>query len=100
MNRNKSISATAFITALALSGCGGEPSSSDIDKAARQLYSSLPIGGIKVHEVKKIVCAAAQGAPGYTCDVEVDAASGLTGRRKDVTRLRFVKASDGWKVSQ
>jgi hypothetical protein len=53
-----------------------------------------------VHGVKKVACAAAQGSAGFSCDIELDMTVPLAGRSKSVKSVRFVKASDGWQVSQ
>lgn len=54
----------------------------------------------KVYGVKKLGCAEAQDATGYNCDAEVDASMPFAGRSKRVTKIRFVKGSDGWVVTQ
>lgn len=43
--------------------------------------------------VKKLGCKEAQESTGYDCDVEISGPNGSV-----VSNLRFVKASDGWRV--
>ena len=104
----------ALLALLFLTGCGGEPSSDDIEKVfkaemeqtAQQLRQisgsasgsdSLP----KIHSVRKIGCTNAQSGAAYTCDVELDVTGAYGGvRKKGVTQLRFVKGSDGWMASK
>lgn len=96
---------------LALSGCGGEPSSSDIEKAVRGLVETETTQinqarwgmfdiQVEVHSVQKIGCVAAADSTGFNCDVEMDVSNPMTGRKKNVTKIRFVKGSDGWQVAQ
>jgi hypothetical protein len=107
MNRCHAISiAAVLLAASTLSGCSGEPSSADIDRAVRlnveQSNKQTKKAGIvlEVHEVKKVACAAAQGSAGFNCDIELDATVPIAGRSKGVKKVRFVKASDGWQVAQ
>lgn len=87
----------ACLIAITLSGCSGEPSSSDIEKAVRanvdqSNQQAKNFGGkfasdnllTKVYGVKKVGCAAAQGSSGFNCDVEVDVSAPFVGRSKNV----------------
>lgn len=89
--------ASSCILAINLSGCSGGPSESDIDKAIRTLNSKAFIAA-EIHSVKKLGCQAADGAGGYTCNVEIEAKNPFTGVQKGVRNIRFVKGSDGWEV--
>ena len=78
-------------------GCSGEPSSGDIEKAvkAHAERGTQEWGGLykfEVHGVKKIGCAAATGSSGFNCDVELDMSVPFVGRSKGVKQIRFVKA--------
>lgn len=96
---------------LMLSGCGGEPSASDIEKAVRAQVemeseqmkkASMGLFDMKaeLHSVQKVGCVAAAESTGFNCDVEMDVSNPLVGRNKGVTKIRFVKGSDGWQVAQ
>lgn len=96
---------------LALPGCGGEPSSSDIEKAVRAQVerdttraNQARLGmfdiQVEVHSVQKIGCVAASDSTGFNCDVEMDTSNPMTGRNKGITKIRFVKGNDGWQVAQ
>lgn len=102
-----------FLLSFALTGCSGEPSISDIEKAIKATVDQATqqaksVGGSmisddmlpKVYEVKKLGCAAAQDASGYNCDVEVDSSAPFIGRNKRVSKIRFVKGSDGWVITE
>ena len=109
-----SLCLAALLSVLTLTACGGEPSSSDIEKVfkaemeqtAQQLKqmsgsASGSDGLPKIHSVRKISCTNAQGGAAYTCDVELDVTGGFGGpRKKGVTQVRFVKGSDGWTASK
>lgn len=119
----------SFITAafsLGLAGCSGEPSESDMIKATQKNIDlanaqmekmssmagnlSSALGGsakiqlentkTELHSLKKISCTAAQGSPGYVCDIEIDITAPMVGRNKSVVKARFVKGSDGWQAAQ
>ena len=88
-------------------GCSGEPSSGDIEKAVKAGFERANpqmrnfgggLGTIEVHGVKKIGCAAATGSSGFNCDVELDMSVPFVGRSKGVKQIRFVKASNGWQA--
>ena len=103
------LSATV-LSGFALFGCSGEPSAGAIEKAVKANVEQAAqqvkqIGGSddmlpKVYSVKKLSCAVAQGDSGYNCDVEVDASAPIIGRNKQVMKIRLVKSSDGWVVTQ
>lgn len=105
--------APALLAMLALAGCSGEPTGGDIEKAVKASAEATnqqlkQIGGdllpasaqTQVHEVKKIGCAKAEGEAGFNCDVEVDMTAPLMGRSKQMQKLRFVKADDGWRIAR
>lgn len=115
MNRNHLITVSVIaLCMVAINGCSSEPSSGDIEKAiraavdqenqqAKKMFGEKIATGdmlTKVHEARKVSCAAAQGFPGFNCDVELDVSVPLVGRQKAVKQLRFVKASDGWQVTK
>lgn len=106
MNRSHRTSIVGGFLIAALAGCSGEPSSSDIERAVRsnveQPIQLAKKAGVvmEVHQVKKVACAAAQGAAGFNCDVELDMTVPPAGRSKGIRKVRFVKASDGWQVAQ
>jgi hypothetical protein len=98
---------------MSLTACSDEPSSSDIEKAVRANVDQSNqdvrnLGGkmitedmlSKLHEVKKVACAASEGSAGFNCDVELDATVPFIGRSKKTAQIRFVKGSDGWQVTQ
>lgn len=99
---------------IALCGCSGEPSSSDVDRAVKatvdaenqqmkKLYGGKLVTNsmlTKVNEVKKIGCSTAQGSSGFNCDVEMDVSAPLVGKQKRIVQMRFVKSSDGWQVTR
>lgn len=106
------IIASSLFVALALTGCSGEPSSGDIEKAVKANVEQAnqqakQIGGglisdkmlTQVHAVNKIGCVAAQDASGYNCDVELDVTAPFVGRSKNIGKIRFVEGSDGWQVT-
>lgn len=104
--------------ALVLSACsGGEPSESAITDLLRKTYESeagamasligndaysqrlLRSMAVKVNDVRKIGCSA-DGENAYRCDVEVTMSRGENSRpRTEVSRIRLVAASDGWRLS-
>lgn len=92
------------LIAMTLVGCSGEPSSSDIDKAFRvqmEQFNKL-VGGFgktELNEVKKIGCTASPEASGFVCDVEIDSTV-MKQRTKVVQKMRLVKGSDGWVITQ
>ena len=109
-----SLCLAALLAVLILTACGGEPSSGDIEKvfksemdqSAQQLNKItgsasgadfLP----KFHGAKKLGCTNAQSGTGYSCDVEIDVTGANGGpRKKGVMKVRFVKGSDGWMMTQ
>lgn len=111
MLKNKCFMVAALCLMPVLAGCGGEPSSSEIEKAViaqvdqentqmKQAGMGLIDIQVKVHSVKKIGCAAVDESKGYNCDVELDVSNPMTGRNKGVTQIRLVKGSEGWLVAQ
>ena len=109
-----SLCLAALLAVLTLTACGGEPSSSDIEKAfkaemeqsaqqLRQMTGSASGADFlpKFHGAKKLGCTSAQSGTGYSCDVEIDVTGAHGGpRKKGVTKVRFVKGSDGWMMTQ
>lgn len=113
---------TALLVAvlLAAAGCSGEPSETDIraafEKDSVKNNASLNeagkvmggagkaltdmIGKTEIHAVKKIDCVAAQNAPGFVCDVELDITVPLTGRTRDMVQARLVKGPEGWVLAK
>jgi len=114
MNISFSISLSRIHTAILLAGfttmltaCSSEPTAADIDQVMRA--ESAASKNIEIHEIRKVGCAAAQGAPGYMCDVEVDAtftSRTIFGqalppvRNKKTAKLRFYKDEGKWKAAQ
>ena len=100
MNHRKSTVTVILFALLALSGCYSDPSATDIDTTVRQMHSRTLLSAIvPIHDVSKIGCTSAKGAPGYNCDVEMET-SIVGSRTKTVARLRFVKGNDGWTLTQ
>lgn len=103
----RKLGASTLVIALAivLAACSREPAATDIDQLIRADAAKLK--GVEIHEVRKIGCAQAQVAPGYMCDVEVDASMPKFSfsnpppmERSKVTRtLRFYQDGGSWKVS-
>lgn len=62
-------------------------------QAGAKLFAS------KVHSVKKLGCSAVS-ARVFVCDVEADVTGTSGARSKNVASMRFVQASDGWRISQ
>jgi hypothetical protein len=90
------------LLASVLTGCGSqEPSSADIDKMIRDQVVGTK--SIVVHEVRKIGCVRAKNAPGFICDIEVDATApqffGTPTRNKKVMKLRIFPDGNDWKSS-
>lgn len=109
-----------------LTGCSGEPSEADLEKAVKviakaelektqalmkqlgsnPLTKSMMKGeNVEVDleselskiSVKKLACAKAEGNPGYNCDVEMSRpGEGGAGPQKSPMKGRFVKSDDGW----
>lgn len=103
----------ATLSVFALSGCSGEPSASDIEKAVKanleQTAQQAKLGvGARyvdivlptVYNIEKLICTAAKEDPGYNCDVEMDISTPIAGRGKSVVKIRFVKGSNGWVVTE
>jgi hypothetical protein len=100
--------ATALLWATA--ACA-EPSEADIDRVIRSEFSKADATmfgnrakekgmATKVHSVKKLACSAVS-ARVFVCDVEVDSTNGMLNQRlKQVSSMRLVNASDGWRMSQ
>ena len=89
-----------------LIGCGTGPSDSDMNEAIaqsmqesyKQMESVVGNGPAERFKepaptVKKIGCQK-DGESAFVCDVEV-----TTADRKVVSALRFVKSSDGWRIT-
>lgn len=109
---------TALTCAALLTACGGAPSEKEMHSAVQKQVDSAnaQIGSIgsafgqpgaavgdklktTLHDFKKIGCKS-DGENAYLCDVEIDIEAPFIGRSKQVTPMRFVKASDGWTVAQ
>lgn len=94
--------ALLIIGGVALSGCSGEPSGSEIS-AAMDAQSKidapvLALTGVEILSGKKIGCKEV-GEKAYKCDVEVTMK--VRGETKTSPgSLRFVKTSDGWRVTR
>lgn len=95
-------------SALLLTACSGEPSSSDIEKVLQSGFAQFNTqmttfagrgAKVEVHSIKKLGCKS-DGSNAYVCDVEVDVTNPMTGRSKSVAPLRLVKGSDGWVESR
>lgn len=97
----------SFSVLLLLAGCGGEPSSGDIEKVVQSSVTRLNAqlgswGGktkAEVHSVKKLGCKS-DSSNAYVCDVEADITHPMAGRTKGVSQIRMVKGSDGWVESR
>lgn len=95
---------------VALTGCSGAPSASEVEKAMRASVdeasaqmSQLKQGGVDMssliptlHSVNLVGCAQAQGEAGYNCDVEFEISTQKTGKIQGVEKRRYVKGSNGW----
>ena len=100
----------ALITATA---AHAEPSEADIRRALQgeldkvqavmaQMGGQAPAKRFasKLHSVKKLACSAVS-ARVVVCDVEADVTEGVSSTRsKNVASMRFVQASDGWRISK
>jgi hypothetical protein len=94
-----------------LAACSSGPSEGDIEKAIKKNVEmaneqvkkmtgqEIPANmRTEVLSTKKLGCADG-GGNAYNCDVEVEIKS-IAGVIKQPTKLRMVKGSDGWAVSQ
>ncbi len=88
-----------------LAGCGGEPSEGQIKETIeKQVQRESAAAGAfsdmlpKVSVSKKIGCKG-DGDNAYKCDVELLVTQGKS-QNTGVKQFRFVKASDGWALSQ
>ena len=91
--------------------CQAEPSDAEINCVIRSEFAKADVmmfgnrateNGMatKVHSVKKLACSPVS-ARVFVCDVEVDSTNGpLNQRLKQVSSMRLVNASDGWRMSQ
>lgn len=89
-----------------LAGCSREPSALEIEKTMRA--DATESKNVVIHEVRKIGCAPAQGAPGYMCDIEVDATVTQSmpfgpplqmPRNKSIVKVRLFEDDGKWKAS-
>ena len=110
MNSKKYLLVPLLVSVMGLVGCSGEPSAGDIEKLIMHdlelqnaQLRSLGMGQLgegylpQIHSVTKIACEGKEKV--YTCDVEID--SSVMGiRDKSVAKMRIVKSSDGWLLSQ
>lgn len=94
-----------------LAACSSGPSDGDIEKAVKKNIDMAneqvkKMTGMEVpanmrtelRSVKNLGCADG-GGNAYNCDVEIEIKS-IAGVIKQPTKLRMVKGSDGWAVSQ
>jgi hypothetical protein len=96
---------------LLLAACSAGPSNGDVEKAvkashAKGLELATKLGGSvaaslvpKLHSVKKVSCAEVKDSTAFVCDVELDTENALLGRSKTVSKMHFVKGSDGWMLA-
>lgn len=109
MNRLKAVFALPFIGVLA--ACSNGPSDAEVVQAVKKNVEmtserikaatgiTVPDGlRTELRSAKNLGCSDAGGAA-YQCDVEVDIKSPV-GDVKQTTKLRLVKGSEGWVVSQ
>lgn len=102
----------AFAVLLMGTTAHAEPSEADMHRALQLELDKVQaamsqIGGqagaklfaSKVHSVKKLGCSRVS-ARVFVCDVEADVTGNSGARSKNVASLRFVQASDGWRMSQ
>ena len=92
-----------LVAGISLAGCGKGPSESDMNKAVKKTVEDrnsqmahIGLGGSfqsEVPEVKKIGCKD-DGDNAFRCDIKLSDKSG-----KKVMPARFVKASDGWVIT-
>lgn len=92
-----------LVAVISLAGCGKGPSESDMNKAVKKSVedsnrqmANIGFGGSfqsEVPEVKKIGCKD-DGDNAYRCDIELSGKGG-----KKIVPARFVKASDGWAIT-
>jgi hypothetical protein len=104
----RSFDAAALVIGLitVLAGCSREPSALEIEKTMRT--DAIESKNIVIFEVRKIGCAPAQGAPGYMCDVELDATVTQSmpfgpplqlPRNKSIVKVRMFEDDGKWKAS-
>lgn len=106
-------SVSPALLALALAGCGGAPSESDIDAALKKQFANdeaqmQRIGGVgaamikamapEVKQVRKIGCKE-DGEKAYRCDVELKVVQSGSESNNPMS-LRFLKTSEGWAVGR
>jgi hypothetical protein len=98
--------ALVFGLSSVLAGCSREPSALEIEKTMRA--DAAESNSVVIHEVRKIGCVRAQGAPGYACDVELDATVTQAmpfgrplqlPRNKSIVKLRMFEDDGKWKAS-
>jgi hypothetical protein len=95
---------TLCLTAgILLAACSAGPSEGDIkaamDRAAKQTNDQLPAGmRTEVISVRKVGCK--EDGAGYRCDIELKVKAPIVGEQSGTRSARFVKASDGWTMSQ
>lgn len=102
----KSTVALLAMVATLLAAC--EPSQSEIEKAMKDSLGSTnsAITGllgdaakIEIRDVRKLGCEKSSAAS-YRCDVEWTATLPLLGESKKLGTLTFMKATDGWAVTE
>ncbi|WP_155833427.1 hypothetical protein [Halomonas sp. BC04] len=84
------LSPLAFV---ALSGCSGDPSAGDVQKAITAIVGP----GVSVRDVKVIECVSSNSTTGHTCDVEFNL-TGIGSSINAVDTMRFAKGSEGWVI--
>lgn len=98
----------APLVLLTLSACSGAPGEVDIrgavDKAnadaAKQMAGipGMPAIKVEVLSVKKLGCQASGNA--FECDVELRTKVPMLGEQSAVRKIRLVKGSAGWALTQ
>ena len=109
--RKSSQAICAVAALLTATAAHAEPSEADINRVIRSEFTKADVTmygnratekgmATKVHSVKKLACSTVS-ARVFVCDVEVDSTNGVLNQRlKQVSSMRLVNASDGWRMSQ
>lgn len=104
MKLRRSITLPAMLlgAVLALTGCSGEPSSTDMKQALESAMKANPIvaamfGGFE--EFEKIACKEAEGKPGFVCDYK--ATTTVMGQKTTSNgTARFTQGKNGWEAQE
>jgi hypothetical protein len=93
---------SVLLTAMALSACSSEPSESEMGTALEAQFKIdapvMKLTGIEYKSMKKIGCKE-DGEKAFRCDVELK--MGVAGADKmSPAKMRFVKTSEGWRVTK